>query len=216
MRLGGRAVGKLGFLNIWILKLNLKRRGHTQWVSFTVVSQSLFWQPQVCPLGGINRLSGFFFFNWQNFPCRFHVWRHRPHARWGSWSWAHPWYCPVPRGWGPLWPWPGPALSYQRGTAVLLSAKDFFSGWFFCLGLKNCGLCKACWPKKGASLLSLLYVVYFIKSGDSLHSDSLWVHGSSQDRWKWFGQGRNKHSVNVTTWLSLTNSKISAFENIVL
>lgn len=45
------------------------------------------------------------------------------------------------------------------------------------------GSVKPSWPEKGASCTKSAYAVYFIKSGDCLHGEHLWVDGSSRDCW---------------------------------
>lgn len=107
------------------------------------------------------------------------------------------------QGWGQLSP-------TVRATAVLTFAKDFYFMLSCCsLGVKNWGLYKASQPEEGASVLGL-FESFILLSLGTPHSGRLWADGGSGDGWKRLGQSRNKHTMNITTWLSLTNSKLNA------
>lgn len=97
----------------------------------------------------------------------------------------------------------GPASPLERVTAVL----TFTNAFFPLLGssslrVKNCGFSEAFLAWERCFCIRSAYAVYFIKSGNSLRGEHLWLDGSSRDCWEWLGQSRNKHTMNITTWLS--------------
>lgn len=67
---------------------------------------------------------------------------------------------------------------------MLIFARDYILHDSFSLGVERLRGSIKPRPEKGASVLGLLNVVYFIKSGDSLHGEGPRVHSNSRDCWK--------------------------------
>lgn len=95
----------------------------------------------------------------------------------------------------------GAGLPSWEVTAVLTWTNAFSSARLFCPWGKNGGLPKAFLAWERCFCIRSAYAVYFIKSGDSLRGGRLRVDGSARDCWEWLGQSRNKHTMNITTWL---------------